>query len=88
MYTMSDEQQKNLKESFNNLRTLTINFGKVMNQVFKETIKPMLDNIKTLLEDKNGKPKIKIKYKPILKITVNSYVGVNRPKMIRCRNNC
>lgn len=88
MYTISEEQQKLLNDSFSNINIFITEFSKVMCEAFKEQIKPIIVSIKAFLKDKNDKFKIKIKYKPILKITANSYIGIHKPKMICCRNNC
>lgn len=82
---MSEEQRVLIKEAFDNIRIYLDNFMMNLDKVFKEDIKPIVDRIKSLLKNK---PKLKIKYRPIKIIPVNSYIGIIKLNIFHCRNNC
>lgn len=81
---LTEEQKKSLDD----LVIAMNNFAKFI----EETIKPIFQNIwskiKEICDWLEEDPKRKVKYGIVKIIKPNSYMKINKPKIIHCRNNC
>lgn len=81
---LTEEQKKSLDD----LVIAMNNFA----QFIEETIKPMFQNIwykiKEIYAWLEEDPKRKVKYGIVKIIKSNSYMKINKPRIIHCRNNC
>ncbi|VDG74210.1 MULTISPECIES: hypothetical protein [Clostridium] len=81
---------KDTQKAINNVIHTAYEFCKAVIKLAKEKLQPIFNLCEDLLKNikRNKVEEMKKKFEVIKKIEANSYMYVNKNRVIRCRNNC